>query len=67
MSRTPDTTLELPAAQQKLAVARMPGPINSVMVVGYGTMGRGVLASFAEHGAHPCSPPHPTACTPAPH
>ena len=28
----------------------MATPVRSVMVLGYGTMGRGVLASFAAHG-----------------
>jgi hypothetical protein len=28
----------------------MAAPVRSVMVIGYGTMGKGVLASFAAHG-----------------
>ena len=43
----------------------MSGPIKSVMVVGYGTMGRGVLASFAEHGAPLPTQPAPPACVAA--
>ena len=28
----------------------MAAPVRSVMVIGYGTMGKGVLTSFAAHG-----------------
>jgi glutamyl-tRNA reductase len=33
-----------------LAGSHMGTPVRTVMVLGYGTMGRGVLASFAAHG-----------------